>query len=147
MLCITNNSIKYQSVLFQIIQFSISYLFALSLNVKQGIGPIDRTLSSATTPGQIRPESNSNEGVLHIPQRSSTGFVSYLVTCWRGPAPLQKCNRCILRPQPTGLVWLGGFRLFFRADFHGLKLISLIFFFFFGGESFSFMQHYYGNCQ
>ena len=42
---IPNNSIKYQSfvytqlngqtVLFQIIQFSISHLFALSLNVKQ----------------------------------------------------------------------------------------------------------------
>ena len=45
LLCITNNSIKHQSfayiqlndqtVLFQTIQFSISHLFALSLNVKQ----------------------------------------------------------------------------------------------------------------
>ena len=44
LLCITNNSIKYQSfvytqlndqiVLFQTIQFSISHLFALGLNVK-----------------------------------------------------------------------------------------------------------------
>ena len=45
LLCITNNSIKhqsfvytqlnYQTVLFQIIQFSIRHLFALSLKVKQ----------------------------------------------------------------------------------------------------------------
>ena len=45
LLCITNNLIKYQSfvytqlngqkVLFQAIQFSISHLFAHSLNVKQ----------------------------------------------------------------------------------------------------------------
>ena len=45
LLCITNNSIKHQSfvyiqlndqrVLFQTIQFPISHLFALSLNVKQ----------------------------------------------------------------------------------------------------------------
>ena len=53
LICITNNSIKHQSfvytvkwsVLFQTIQFSISHLFALSLNVKQFIlnhrkGPI-----------------------------------------------------------------------------------------------------------
>ena len=45
LLCITNNSIKYQSfvytqlreqtVLFQTIQFSISHLFAFNSNVKQ----------------------------------------------------------------------------------------------------------------
>ena len=33
--------------------------------------PIDRTLSSATTPVQSGPEINANEGVLHIPQSSS----------------------------------------------------------------------------
>ena len=32
------------------------------------IGPIDRTLSGATTPGQSGPGSDSNEGVLCIPQ-------------------------------------------------------------------------------
>ena len=32
------------------------------------IWPIDRTLSSATTQDQSGPESNGNEGVLHIPQ-------------------------------------------------------------------------------
>ena len=43
LLCVTNNSIKHQSfvytndqtILFQTIQFGISYLFALILNVKQ----------------------------------------------------------------------------------------------------------------
>ena len=32
-----------------------------------------RTLSDATTPGQSGPGSDSNEGVLHIPQGSITG--------------------------------------------------------------------------
>ena len=35
------------------------------------IGPIDRTLSGATTLGQSEPGSNGNEGVLCIPQISS----------------------------------------------------------------------------
>ena len=35
------------------------------------IWTIDRTLSSATTPDQSGPESDSNERVLHIPQNSS----------------------------------------------------------------------------
>ena len=35
------------------------------------IWPIDRTLSGATIPGQIGPGSDSNEGVLRIPQSSS----------------------------------------------------------------------------
>ena len=45
LLCITNNSIKHQSfvykqlndqtIVFQIIQFSLNHFFALSLNVKQ----------------------------------------------------------------------------------------------------------------
>ena len=44
--------------LFQAIQFST-------------IWPIDRILSGATTPGQSRPRSDGNEGVLHIHQSSS----------------------------------------------------------------------------
>ena len=46
------------------------------------IRPIDRTLSSATTPDQSGPGINGNDGVLHIPQNSKTeaslsdGFVS-----------------------------------------------------------------------
>ena len=35
------------------------------------IWPIDRNLSGATTPDQSGPGSDSNEGVLHIPQSSS----------------------------------------------------------------------------
>ena len=35
------------------------------------IWPIDRTLSSATTLGQSWPESDRNEGILHISQSSS----------------------------------------------------------------------------
>ena len=37
----------------------------------RSIWPIDRTLSGATTPGQSKPGSDSNERVLHIPQSSS----------------------------------------------------------------------------
>ena len=58
-------------------QFSIS-------THSSSIWSIDRTLSNATTPGQSGPGSNSNEGVVHIPQSPSfTGisplncFVSY----------------------------------------------------------------------
>ena len=36
------------------------------------IWPIDRTLLSATIPVQSEPDSNGNEGVLHIPSRSRT---------------------------------------------------------------------------
>ena len=49
---------------FQTIQFSISTQFS-------SIWPIDRTLSGNTIPSQSEPGSNSNEGVLHIPQSSS----------------------------------------------------------------------------
>ena len=38
--------------------------------------PIDRTLSGATTPGQSGPGSDGNEGVLRIPQSSSTAGTS-----------------------------------------------------------------------
>ena len=65
MLWITNNSVKHQSfiysrlndqtVLFLTIQFCISHLFALCLNVK------DRTLSGATTSGLSGPWSIGNE--------------------------------------------------------------------------------------
>ena len=70
LLCITNNSNKHQSfvytqlnhkiVLFQTIQFSLSTQFKYQIVL---FGPIDRTLSSATIPGQ----SNGNKKVLHIP--------------------------------------------------------------------------------
>ena len=48
----------------------MSHLFAqFMLNLS--IWPIDRTLSGATTPGQIGPGSDGSEGVLFIPQNSS----------------------------------------------------------------------------
>ena len=37
------------------------------------IQPIDGTLTDTTTPGQSGPWSNGDEGVLHIPQTSTTG--------------------------------------------------------------------------
>ena len=68
-----NNSIKHQSfvysqlndqtILFQIIQFSISIQFKC-----QTIWPIDRTQSGVTTLGQSGPESNGSEKVHYIPQ-------------------------------------------------------------------------------
>ena len=42
------------------------------------IWPIDNTLSGATTPGQSRPGSDANNGVLRIPQ-------SYSIT-WASPS-------------------------------------------------------------
>ena len=53
-----------QIVLFQTIQFNISMQFSSTW-------PIDRTISGATTPGQSGPESDGNEGTLHIPQSYS----------------------------------------------------------------------------
>ena len=55
------------TVLFKTIQFSISHLFALGVNVKQ----IYRTLSGATSLGQSGLGTDGNEGVLCIPQSSS----------------------------------------------------------------------------
>ena len=83
-----NNSIKHhlftplndQTVLFQIIHFSIIHLFALYLNVKlrrlNSILPLDRIRSGAIILGQSGLRSHCNEGVLHIPQGSSTTGVS-----------------------------------------------------------------------
>ena len=73
------------------------------------IWPIDRTLSSATTLGEIGPGSNGYEGVLCIFQRSSiTGIspsnclVSYQDTHLACFTLLQRCSWCILQSQPTG---------------------------------------------
>ena len=66
-----------KTVLFQTTQFSVCTKFDF-------IWPIDRTQSSATTPGQSRHGGDGNEGVLYIPQSSkiteaspSDSFVSY----------------------------------------------------------------------
>ena len=53
------HSLDIKTVLFQVIQFSISIHFRC-------IWSIDRALSSATTPGQSGPESIGTEGVLCI---------------------------------------------------------------------------------
>ena len=66
-----------KTVLFLTIQFCISTQFSF-------IWPMDRTLSSATTPGLTEPWSNGNIGVLHIPQSSSITGASpsdCLVSC------------------------------------------------------------------
>ena len=53
------SQLDVKTVLFQTIQFSMGTHYS-------SIWPIDRTLSGATTPGQSEPESDGNEGVLHI---------------------------------------------------------------------------------
>ena len=89
-----------KTVLFQIIQFSISALFS-------SIWPTDRTLSGAASPGQSGPGSDGNKGALRIPQSSSiTGIslsdclVSYQDILSGSLTPLQRCNRYLLQPQP-----------------------------------------------
>ena len=112
MLCITNNSIKYQSfvytqvndqtVLFLTIQFSTSHLFAPSLKGKQFYlihrqDPIRCYHSS--------PVSNWEQwqwmGPPHSPKLQA------LLDCLVSYAGhlLQRRNRCILQPQPPGFNW------------------------------------------
>ena len=76
-LFITNNQIKHQSffytefkdqtILFLTIQFSINFLFPLSLNVRQFY---------SIQQGHSEPGSDGNEGVLHILQSASITRVS-----------------------------------------------------------------------
>ena len=128
MLCISNNSIKHQSfvytqlndqtVLFQTNQFSISHLFGLILKCQTVlfdvyIGPYQEL----PLWGQSGHGSNGNEGVLCIPQSCSITWasaldclVSYLGHSFGGGGcltPVNRCSRCMLQPQPTGLVDLG----------------------------------------
>ena len=62
---------KFQTVLFQAIQFGLSTQFS-------SIWPIDRTLSGAATPGQSGPGSEGNKGILRIYQSSSFTGISLL---------------------------------------------------------------------
>ena len=62
------HTVKWFQVLLYESQFNISQLFTQSCS----IGPIDRTLSCATTLGQSGPGSNGNERILQIPQISKT---------------------------------------------------------------------------
>ena len=106
-----------KTFLFQAIQFSQSSNSNNSVLHKYAVSsiwPIDRTLSGATTPGQIGPGSNGNEGVLCIPQSSSITaaspsdcLVSYPGHLLGGDLTLlQRRSRCILQPQPNGQVAL-----------------------------------------
>ena len=93
-----------KTVRFQTVQFNIS----TQLN---SILAIDRTLPGAATPGQSKPGSDGNKGVLRIPQSSSITEISpsdclvlYPEHSLRGGGltPLQRSSRYILQPQPTG---------------------------------------------
>ena len=65
-----------KTVLFQTIQFNISTQFqcqnspiSIQFSISTqfcSIWPIDRTLSGATTPGQIGPRDDGSDGVFHI---------------------------------------------------------------------------------
>ena len=93
--------LNIKTLLFQAIQFSISTQFS-------SIWPQDRTLSSATTPGQSGPVSDGNEGELRISQSSGTtgtspsdSLVSYPGHSIMGGfffTPLQRSIQCILQP-------------------------------------------------
>ena len=117
-----------QTVLIKTIQFSISIVFVhTQLHVKtvlfqadqfststhfSSFWSIDRTLLGATTPGQSAPRSDGNEGVLHIPQRSSiTGtlpsdcLVSYPGHLLGVPYPSAEMQSVYSTALPTS--WLG----------------------------------------
>ena len=76
------------------------------------IGPIDRTLSGATTLGQSGPGSNGNEEVFHIPEAVALLEPQHqMVLCHiqdtlregRGLIFLQRYSQCISQSQLTGL--------------------------------------------
>ena len=102
----TYTQLNDQTVLFQTIQFNISFCFHSVEMSNNFIWPI----SGATTKGQSRPGSDSNKGLLRIPQSSSTTgaspldcLMSYPEKSLWGLIPLQSCNRYILHTQLTGL--------------------------------------------
>ena len=64
------HTVKWFQVSLDKSQSNISHLLA---HIVCSICFLNRTLSGATTPGQSGPKSNSNEGVLHIPQISKAG--------------------------------------------------------------------------
>ena len=57
-----------QTVLFSTIRFSISHLFAFSLNVKHFYLTHRLNLSDATTLSQCGPGSDGTDGVVHLAQ-------------------------------------------------------------------------------
>ena len=108
--------LNVKTVLFQIIQFSISTEFS-------SIWPIDRILSGATTPSQWTWE-QWHEGVHCILQGSiitgtspSDCLVLYQGSWWWDLTPQQKSSRCIQQPQPRG-------QLIICIELNGLKMYS-----------------------
>ena len=100
-LIVKNISISSYSV--YSIHFSISMLLVL---FNPWIGPYQ----VLPLRGQSGPGSNGNEGVLRIPQSSSTAGISPSDCSVSYPGhslgggcltPLQRCSQCILQPQPT----------------------------------------------
>ena len=87
---------------------SYNLKLVICLHTVCSIWAMDKTLSGATTPDQSVPGNKSNEGLLHISQISKAGdspsdcLMSYLRHSlgWR-------YSRCILQPQPTGLLKSG----------------------------------------
>ena len=67
------------------------------------IGPIDRTLSGATTTGLSGPGSNGNEDVFSIigasPSVCLMSYPGHLLGGGKSRIPLQKCSWCILQTQ------------------------------------------------
>ena len=115
-------NLNIKVVLFQAIQFNMRTQFS-------SIWPIDRIFSGTTTPGQSRPGSDGNEGVLAFPKvpallepQNQIFFMSYSGYSWRGDLTLlQRNNRCILQPQPTGPSWtLVGERAYATGDAVGV---------------------------
>ena len=120
LLCITNNSIKHQAfvytqlndqtVLFQTIQFSICYLSIFSLKVKylhltQNRGPYQvLSLRFTVDLGAIAMKRYTTfPQITALLEPRYQIFVSYLGHSLGCLIPLQRCIRCILQPQPTGL--------------------------------------------
>ena len=122
LLCITDNSIKYQSfvcillndqtVLFHTIQVTISYFFVLSLNVEQFYLTYRQDLIRCYRSGPEWPwERWQWRGTLHSPKLQH--YWSLTIRLFNvisghslvvgGLTPLPRCNRCILQPRLTGL--------------------------------------------
>ena len=88
-----------KTVLFQTIQFRISTHFSFIIS-------IDRTQSGATTPGVM-----AMKGYFTFPEAPVLLELHYQIVSrhiqearWGSLTLLQRSSRCILQPQPTGLI-------------------------------------------
>ena len=93
-----------KTVLFQVIQFSISTQFS-------SIQPIDRVPPGATTPGHGGPRAMAKKGCSVFPKAPALlqphhqiVQCSFQDTSWRGSYS-SACTRGILQLQPTGQQW------------------------------------------